>query len=283
MSLAGVAKETLQILEGGCYVAPSGHEVSLAAELASAIAGTRLYRPEEAQALVAARQSSQGAPRVEVTPETTQLAAWRLIVDEGVEDPLLLNFASARNPGGGFLGGAKAQEEDLCRCSGLYPCLLEARPYYDANRAERSLLYTDHAIYSPRVPFFRTASRMLCERTFLASVITSPAPNARSERAQKDPAFARELEPTFRRRAGQVLAIAAAHGHRSLVLGAWGCGAFRNDPTVAAGAFGAWLEDPRFGGAFDRVVFAVFDKTKELANRIAFERRFRERAPPSHT
>ena len=58
---------------------------------------------------------------------------------------VLLNFASARNPGGGFLKGARAQEEDLCRCSGLYPALLTQPNYYQINREQSSMIYTDHA------------------------------------------------------------------------------------------------------------------------------------------
>src|SRR5262249_60941792 len=104
-------------------------------------------------------------------------AARRLYEDEGEQNAVALNFASARNPGGGFLGGAKAQEEDLARRSALYACLLTQRPYYDANRAERSLLYTDHIIYSPSVPFFRDRALDLVESPFCASIITAPAPN----------------------------------------------------------------------------------------------------------
>ncbi|HVT71393.1 MAG TPA: TIGR02452 family protein [Trebonia sp.] len=52
--------------------------------------------------------------------------------------------------------------------------------------------------------------------------------------------------------------MAAAHGHRTLVLGAWGCGVFRNDPAVVATAFAGHLDRTR--GRFDRVVFAVYDR-----------------------
>jgi len=66
-----------------------------------------------------------------------------------------LNFASAKNPGGGFLGGGSAQEESLARSSGLFPCINQMQQMYETNRAYRSCLYTDHMIYSPRVPVFR--------------------------------------------------------------------------------------------------------------------------------
>ncbi len=35
----------------------------------------------------------------------------------------VLNFASATNPGGGVVNGSSAQEECICRCTTLYPCL----------------------------------------------------------------------------------------------------------------------------------------------------------------
>lgn len=118
-----------------------------------------------------------GAPLVEVTGETTQVAARRLVQDEGCADLSLLNYASARNPGGGFINGAKAQEEDVARCSGLYPCVVtQLDAYYAINRAQRSLLYTHHLIYSPGVPFFRTRSRDLLAKAFEAAVITAPPP-----------------------------------------------------------------------------------------------------------
>jgi uncharacterized protein (TIGR02452 family) len=71
-------------------------------------------------------------------------------------------------------------------------------------------------------------------------------------------------------RAGRVLAVAAAHGHRRLVLGAWGCGVFRNDPAVVAAAFAAQLT--RCQGYFDQVVFAVLDRQHGAPTHAAFTR-----------
>ncbi|HEY1013651.1 MAG TPA: TIGR02452 family protein, partial [Herpetosiphonaceae bacterium] len=230
MSLKGVAKATLQILEDGRYEGPSGAVIEFAAEQRAAVAGTALYTPEQAMALMEADGTAGPPPLIEVTAESTQAAAYRLVTAEGCADPVLLNFASARNPGGGFLTGAKAQEEDLSRSSGLYPCLLTQPAYYDANRGQRSLLYTDHLIYSPRVPWFRVSNRELCEPLFLASVITAPAPNAGE--ARRRGVGGAEIEATLRRRSGLVLAVARERGHRTLVLGAWGCGVFRNRPEL---------------------------------------------------
>src|SRR5262245_18809822 len=145
MSLSGVARETLRIIEEGGYTSPSGRAVPLREAIDRAVAATRLYRPED---LEGPAPAFGPAPRIDVTPETTAQAARRLREEERVPRIAALNFASAKNPGGGFLGGAKAQEEDLARCSALYPCLLTQRAYYDANRGHDSLLYTDHLIHS---------------------------------------------------------------------------------------------------------------------------------------
>ena len=178
---------------------------------------------------------------------------------------MLLNYASARNPGGGFIKGAKAQEEDLARCSALYRCLEPQTAYYAANQQTgkdtAGMLYTDHIIHSPSVPFFRRKNRDLLEEPFLASVITAPAPNA-TQALRRDPTSLPMIRAVLVRRAGGVLAVAEAHGHRNLLLGAWGCGVFGNPPRLVAAAFADWLASPRFAGSFDAVVFAVYEPVR---------------------
>jgi uncharacterized protein (TIGR02452 family) len=271
MSLVRVARETLAIVERGGYFGGDGAWIDLRAAIDDAVAGTRLYTPEQLDRLLDAPRSEPAFERttLEVTGETTQVAARRLVLDEGCEELVLLNFASAKSPGGGFLDGAKAQEEELTRASALHACLIGQRDYYETNRACGHAVYTDHLIWSPRVPFFRIDSGGLLDRPFLASVITCPAPNARALQRDWDPA---QYEAVLRRRAGKLLAAAQEHGHRQVLLGAWGCGAFRNDPVLVADAFAGWLESPRFVGSFHRVVFAVWDPRG--SNIAAFERRF---------
>ena len=274
MSLAGVAKETLQIVHDGAYVV-DGRVVDIKASVAAALAGTVLYRPDPLDALVMQLTTSPThapPPQMSTTPETTAQAGRRLIEEAGIADVAVLNFASAKNPGGGFLGGAKAQEEDLARCSALYDCLRTQRAYYDVHRAASStLLYSDHVIYAPRVPFFRDHKLDLVA-PYELTVLTSPAPNA-GQILRVDPTSSAIIQNTLRRRAGKILAIAASRGHRTLVLGAWGCGVFCNDPVVVASAFDDWLRGP-FASSFDRVVFAVYDKKKNQPTLAAFTARF---------
>lgn len=272
MKVCPVAASTLSILKAGGYSAPSGTWRELAAISARARVGTRLYNPTQLGDLLARSVAEQGTASqsttsafCEVTPETTGAAARRLAASGPV---VLLNFASARNPGGGFLGGARAQEEDLARCSALYECLLAQPEYYRANREFESPLYTDHLLYSPEVPFFRDDDHELLEEPYLASVITSPAPNAGAWLGAHDDRS--ELSRTLARRAAMVLAVARAHGHRRLVLGAWGCGVFGNDPREVAAVFAELLRGPRFAGAFDHVTFAIWDRSPKRGTLAAF-------------
>lgn len=265
--LTHVAGETLAILERGSYVAPSGATVRL--DVGRCVQETRTWRPDELEALVAAQERAVDRatppPSLEVTPETTAAAARRLALGGPV---LALNFASAVSVGGGFLRGARAQEEDLCRCSALYACLAPQRLYYDANRAAGTDLYTDHLIVSPRVPFFRDDALALLETPVEVSILTAPAPCVRD----LDPDEQALVPAVFERRVAMLLALAASLGHRRLVLGAWGCGAFRNDPVLVADVFARRLAHPACAG-LERVVFAVFDRTPGQRNLAAFQRR----------
>jgi uncharacterized protein (TIGR02452 family) len=263
--LRGIARQTEQIVAAGAYRARDGREVSIAAELRAARDGTRVYGPEP----VPVSSVRVTRTRIEVTGESSLEAARRLGGDVAV-----LNFASARNPGGGYLNGAQAQEEALCRASALYTCLLRARAFYDHHRAHRDPFYTDRVIHSPAVPVFRDDRGQLLDEPYTAGFLTSPAPNA-GVVLRTAPERAPELPRALAVRAERVLETAAAHGYRRLVLGAWGCGVFRNDPAQVAGAFRALLEPGgRFAGAFEHVVFGVLDRTPGGAVRAAFAQAF---------
>ncbi len=267
--LREIARENALIVAAGGYRTRSGRQVSLAAGLAEAKAGTRIYGPNP---VIPDGESVRGSRRTvfEVTGESSTVAARRLAGEPALGPVAVLNFASARNPGGGYVRGAKAQEEALCRASALYETLLEAPEYYQVHRAGRSTFYTDRVIHSPGVPVFRDDRGELLETPFRAGFLTSPAPNAGTIRRQ-EPERAREIPAALTRRAGRVLEVAALHGYGALVLGAWGCGVFRNDPEVVAQAFRRGLTG-RFAGTFEHVVFAVLDR--DPAPREAFTRAF---------
>jgi uncharacterized protein (TIGR02452 family) len=268
--LIEVAQETAGIVARGEYTSPRGERVLLRDAVKTCIEGTKLYTPQDL-AEMRIPKCSGGRLYVEVTNEKTGAAAARLSELEQLPRVVALNFASAKNPGGGFLRGTKAQEEDLARCSALHASLSTKQDYYDRNREEESLLYTDHLIYSPSVPFFRDEDLQLLERPFYTSIITSPAPNA-GEALKKDPSVGPRLSDALRARVNHILRVALAQGHENIVLGAWGCGVFKNDPLQVARAFSLGLS--MVPGAFKRIVFAVWEKGGDGPNLRAFKQVF---------
>lgn len=272
---ARIAAETVEILRAGEYLAPSGRTVSIADAVRAAVEASVLVTPHEAASLIA--RAAAGASSRTFTPtfavrnETTLAAAHRLVQRLGAQRVAALNFASARNPGGGFLGGSQAQEESLARATALYACLERHMAYYEANRAEPSLLYTDHMIISPRVPVLRDEDDRLLEEPWEVTVITSPAPNS-AALAREQPDALRRVEATLRHRMEMVLSAAVLFEQTALVLGAWGCGVFGNDPALVARLFGEALLHGPCAKAFEHVAFAVLDRAG--ATLTAFENVF---------
>lgn len=275
----GIAEANEAIVADGWYAAPSGKAVPIADAVAAACTGTVAYTPDDLDRLLADVAPGTAATRFEVTGESSISAARRLYDENAAaagsaEAIAVLNFASARNPGGGYLGGARAQEEDLCRVSALYTTLLQAPDHYAAHRASKDPAYSHRVIYSPEVPVYRDVRYRLLEAPYPLAFLTSPAPNA-GVIARDRPSEAAALPDLLAARAARVLAVAAHHDRRTLVLGAWGCGVFRNDPAHVAAAFQRNLSTGGpFAGVFDRVVFAVLDKASGGPNLSAFSAAF---------
>ncbi|MER5986816.1 TIGR02452 family protein [Streptomyces sp. NPDC001787] len=271
--LRGIARETEKAVEAGRYRTEDGREVSIERALSAALSGTRLYGPEPVPVAVL---DTDRVPVVEVTGESSLRAAHRM-TRAAAGKVAVLNYASARNPGGGYLNGAQAQEEALCRGSALHATLSRAPGYYAHHRAERSAFYTDRVIHSPGVPVFRDDRGRFLDLPYSVGFLTSPAPNAGVIR-RRTPGEAHRIPAALASRAERVLEVAAVRGYRRLVLGAWGCGVFRNDPAQVAGAFHTLLRDGgRFGGHFEQIVFGILERGPESAVRTAFARTFADR------
>ncbi|MEV4813376.1 TIGR02452 family protein [Micromonospora avicenniae] len=260
--LREIARQSVAIAESGRYRRDSGQEIDISDAVRAAVAGTRHHLPDET---LAGAEGEPGAGVVEVTYETTLQAAQRL-----GSGAAALVFASAKNPGGGFLGGAKAQEESIARSSALYRCLLAVPDFYAFHRYQRDLRYSDRVIYSPGVPVFRDDKGALLDQPYPTSFLTAAAPNLGAI-VRNQPGHVADVPAVLARRARRVLQVAAAHGHRRIVLGAWGCGVFRNDPATVAEAFAAAL---RAIDRFDLVVFAIRDGLAGTPVYRAFADRF---------
>lgn len=261
---AVLGAEAAAISQSGRYSSASGSRISIAAAVTAAKESTRAYPPD---ALPHVEISAQYETQIEVTNEST-LAAGKRLLEDGF-NPVALNFASAKNPGGGFLSGARAQEESLCRASALHACL-NGHKYYDYHRKLGGGFYSDFMIYSPSVPVFRDEYENLLDEPWPLSFITSAAPNAKAigESIPRNSILA-----AFALRIRKVLMIAVEHQHDVIVLGAWGCGAFGNDAQYVAPIFARQL-DGEFCGVFQHVVFAVLDWSNEKHFISPFEKEF---------
>lgn len=216
--------------------------------------------------------------RVSVSKSRSFEAAIRLHQKYPDKKIAVHNFASAKNPGGGVRTGSRAQEECLCRCSTLYPALTTdylSDKYYNMHRTEKNTpVYTDSVIYTPNVLICKTDDdipKRLDEADFVpVDIITCAAPNVRWANDIGKKITDKELFDIHVKRAGHIMNIAAANGVDILVLGAFGCGAFKNPADVVAKAYNKVLDE--YKTSFDLIEFAIFCTPKETANFEYFNR-----------
>lgn len=267
-----IAEETLEILERGYYENSKGEKVDIRELQEKAEKLTTLYSPEESDSLLEnlIATNQEELTEIKITNQTT-LDAVRELISEGYKDVLCLNFASARNPGGGFLGGSQAQEESLARSTGLYNCQLISFKYYEINRNTKSCIYTDYMIYSPFVPIIKNESGLNLDELNHCGIITAPAVN-KGVVKQKEPEKLNDIEEIMKKRIRKVLAISLENNHKTIVLGAWGCGVFQNDPIDIARYFKEILSSD-FKNRFKKIVFAIYSRNERFIN--AFYNEFR--------
>jgi uncharacterized protein (TIGR02452 family) len=248
---AALAAETVTIWAAGTYVAASGEHVDIRTAVQKCKAGTLSIPP--LRDLTRHPQNPLIDQMLVSVVNTTTQAAARVLREHG-HSVLALNFANGTNPGGWFLDGGRTQEEALCRDSLLYGTLV-GHEMYDVHKTMPYEDASDWCIVSRDVPFIRDENSDLVAYPWVCDVVTCAAPISSPYRD----AYCREL---FRKRIRRLLEVAASLGYTGLVLGAWGCGMFGNDPASTAKVFRELLED-EFLGCFGEVVFAVTDWSPE--------------------
>lgn len=191
---------------------------------------------------------------------------------------LVLNLANPVHPGGGVRNGAQAQEEDLCRKSTLLLSLesQNALPYYKYNRSLHTYMGSDAIMIHPNVEVFKDELCRLIEVPVTVAVMTCAAPMLRNG---MEGLSQEEYEAMLYRRITGMLKVAAYRGYQYLVLGAFGCGAFRNDARVVSDIFCKALQDFDFCGMKDKdffrtIDFAVMDHSDSQYNFKEFSRNF---------
>lgn len=198
----------------------------------------------------------------------------------------VLNFASATNPGGGVVNGSSAQEECICRCTTLYPCLNTDEmwsEFYKPHRKAANPLYNNNCIYTPDVCVFKSDTNfpeiLPKDEWWNVNILTCAAPNLRERPSNAMNPHAgdkatkitpTELEKLLTKRIRRIFEIAVANGNEVLILGAFGCGAFRNPPAIVANVFNTVMQD--YLCSFDTIEYAVYHTEREVANYETFKR-----------
>ena len=167
----------------------------------------------------------------------------------------VLNFASAKNPCGGFLSGSRAQEECLAYCSDLYiKQWPQAQDFYIKHRKLNFPLYTDD-MFINKVVFFRDSDFNLIETPSYCKVLTSPAVNAGIARNMN--ISEEDIQNTMKNRMRKILNCFIEAECESIILGAFGCGVFQNSAESVSQFWKELLIDEEYQYYFKNICFSV--------------------------
>jgi uncharacterized protein (TIGR02452 family) len=257
-----IAQETLRIIDKGFYKSKDDKEINISQEIKKGINDTKIYSVNELEELRNTIELENNfETRIEVSNEDVVSSIHRLKEEIGGEI-MCLNFASAKNAGGGFINGAIAQEEALAISSSLYGSQTITNGYYDLHRSIKSCVYTDTMIYSPNTMFFRDVNGKLLVKPNACNIITSAAVNTGIVK-QREPKVIKSLPELMERRIDKLFALALQNKNETLILGAWGCGVFQNDPKLIAELFAKQLNG-KYKNQFKHVEFAIFSRNEKF-------------------
>lgn len=271
-------QQTLDIINQKFYIIDN-EKIDLSETIGQSIKNTALYTPEffscGLNTIDNEISKRNFTTNISVKNCTTMEAAEELLTEGGKTG--CLNFASAKNPGGGFLGGAQAQEESLARASALYPTQMKYfSEVYEYNRSQNNYLYSDYMIYSPDVIFFKDDRDELLAKPYLLDILTSPTVNIGAMEQNNRPDEKAKAEQVMMIRMDKLLSVFVLQGADNLILGAWGCGVFRNHPEDIARYFAHYLlNGGKYAKCFNNIIFAVLDASKKQENIQAFTQTFK--------
>ena len=249
-----VFAETVSLVEQGAYTTSRGVKVTLPDDAAMRQGSVR-YDEEQPQA---GETEFRGVTTYKVQNQDCLTVAWGLL-NQGYH-PAVLNLADSKNPGGLVTRGNAAQEESLFRRSNIYRSLYQwAKDPADLNRQQTYSTELDPdygGIYTPEATVIRGAENRLLEKPYSMSFITVAA--VRNPKLEGGHLNADDAMRT-RNKIRTILRMGIRHGHDALVLGALGCGAFKNPPADIANLFREVLEEEEFADKLRLVVFAIPD------------------------
>ena len=256
----------------GSYTGPGNKEVALSEAMDFAVKNSQLITPEmegswRKTAGGALKQGKNQNPllRSPMRPPWQRHAAWCREASQSC----LFKLRLSRKPGE-VLDGSSAQEESIARATGLYPCIAQFNVIRNQPQVSFCPVYRSHDLLAAGAGI-RDDRDQLLEQPFFVSIITAPAVNAGVVKS-REPHNIPRIEEVMVTRIGKILAVAAVYRYDALVLGAYGCGVFQNNPTDVAGYFARFLgPGGRFENVFRHVTFAVPEKGRSKHNHHVFK------------
>ncbi|MDE7093743.1 MAG: TIGR02452 family protein, partial [Oscillospiraceae bacterium] len=286
IKMSDIREKLITIFEDTLNWLAQNPELKQATE--NSIKHTKLYLEQETPKIPESQENFQ--TRIHVSKLKSFEMAMQLHKQYPNAKIAVHNFASATNAGGGVTHGSRAQEESLCRCSNLYPCLNQdwlKQEFYLFHRLKKDLRYTNACIYSPDILIIKTddnfPERMPESDWCKVDILTCAAPNLRIKPYNRmNPGKGseplkltdRELLKLHISRARHMFSIALANHIQVLVLGAFGCGAFCNNPFIVAQAYRQVLQEPEFKNKFQHIEFAIYHTPRKQNNYTTFQRVF---------
>lgn len=254
-----VYSNTVAIVKKGKYLSPKGKEVLIPNE-DKMIEGTKFYGKK-------VKIDYNTLPKYETEIKVIDndcIYAAKDLIDKGL-NPCVLNMASFHTPGGGVLSGSSAQEENIFRRTNIFKSLYQFNSigleYGVKQREEKYPLdYNFGGIYTPHVTVFKGSDDVdyiLLEEPFEIGVVSVSA--VKNPRVNEEGKLVPWVVDTIKCKIKQILDIALENGHDSLVLSAFGCGAYKTSPTEMARLFKEVLSSDNYKDKFKVIHFAIIN------------------------
>lgn len=245
-------KDILRSCIRGYYVNNQNEDIQIADQIQKCLINTESYPPDYVFKLPPLEKKEKGV--IEIRNETTIRAALRMVVEEGKKNVCALNFANAFHPGGGVLHSANAQEESICRSSALYYSLIQKNDFYEYHKEIDTNIASNYLIFSPDCPTWKIDNLEVLDHPFLVSYVTSAAVHNFNAQSRE------EIKMIHDERIKAILCCAICNGVKNIILGAFGCGAFRNSPEDVSQSFKHWLIDENLKDYFESISFSIIER-----------------------
>ncbi len=267
--LKKVFASTIQAVQRQWYETKTGKKVLLVPD-GNLMKGTRLYQQE---IHLAAPEKTYDTDLSVKNEDCLSIAGQ--LVRAGESHVAVLNMANRSVPGGGVYHGSWAQEEYCFRCSNYFLSLYQfadfALQFGIKPREERYPMDRNFGgVFSPDVTVFRDTEAKgypFIENPWKVNFIAVAAINHPDtiKNPYGETRIADALIPAVKNKIRTIFNIAALHSMEVLVLGAHGCGAFRNPPHHIAELFREILSEPAYKGRFRKIIFAIIGKNDNFS------------------